>query len=110
VDAIDSGAFEGLYATRLLQRGKHLAPYRAFGTYSLCVVDGGAYFSFGCPSCRRRAVKKALQFSHQAAIVHPKLSDRNRCAKRRITKLPFTIADGLYSKQPMPALCVCCQT
>jgi len=86
MDEIDSGEFEGLFTTffRLLQRGKHLEQYRVLGTYYLCVVDGGEYFSsdhIGCPSCLRRTVKKkrgdVLQFSHQivqAALVHPKIS------------------------------------
>jgi hypothetical protein len=84
MDEIDSEEFEGPFTTffRLLQRGKHLEHYRAFGRYYLCVVDGGEYFSsdhIGCPSCLRRTVKKkrgaVLQFSHQivqAALVHPK--------------------------------------
>jgi hypothetical protein len=86
MDEIDSTEFESLFTVffRLLQRGKHLEQYRVLGTYYLCVVDGGEYFSsdhIGCPSCLRRKVKKkqgdTLQFSHQivqAAIVHPKLS------------------------------------
>jgi len=86
MDEIDSGEFEGLFATffRLLQRGRHLEQYRALGKYYLCVVDGSEYFSsdhVGCPSCLRHKTKKkrgdVLQFSHQivqAAIVHPRLS------------------------------------
>jgi hypothetical protein len=84
MDEIDSGEFDGLFTTffRLLQRGKYLAQYRVLGTYYLCVMDGGEYFSsdhVGCPSCLRRKVKKkggdTLQFSHQivqGALVHPK--------------------------------------
>jgi len=85
MDEIDSGQFDGLFTTffRLLQRGKHLAQYRVFRRYYLCVVDGGEYFSsdhIGCPSCLRHTIKKkrgdVFQFSHQivqAALVHPKL-------------------------------------
>jgi len=86
MDEIDSGEFEGLFATffRLLQRGRHLEQYRALGRYYLCVMDGSEYFSsesLACPSCLRKKVKKkggdTLQFSHQiveAAIIHPRLS------------------------------------
>jgi hypothetical protein len=80
MDEIDSREFEGLFTIffRLLQRGKHLAPYRVLGRYYLCVIDGGEYFSsdhIGCPSClRKKKQGGVLRFSHQivqAAIVHP---------------------------------------
>jgi hypothetical protein len=63
LDDVDSEKFEGVFATffRLLQRGKHLEQYRVLGSYYLCVVDGGEYFSsdhIGCPFCLRRKVKK----------------------------------------------------
>ena len=85
MDEIDSREFDPLFAAffRLLQRGKHLEPYRVWGEYYLCVVDGSEYFNsdyIACPSCLRHKVKKkrgeVFQFSHhivQAALVHPKL-------------------------------------
>ncbi len=74
MDEVDSSELEGLFTTffRLLQRGKHLEPYRVLGRYYLCVINGGEYFSsdhIGCPFCLRRKVKKkqggVLQFSQQ---------------------------------------------
>jgi hypothetical protein len=86
MDEVDSKKLAPIFDDffRLLQRGKHLEQYLAFGKYYLCVMDGSEYFSsekIRCPSCLTREIKKkretAVRYAHQivqAAIVHPRIS------------------------------------
>ena len=74
MDEIDSREFDPLFAAffRLLQRGKHLEPYRVWGEYYLCVVDGSEYFNsdyIACPSCLRHKVKKKRGESFSSPII-----------------------------------------
>ncbi len=132
LDEVDPSSLEEVFTEyfSILQRGKHLEPYRVLGRYYAVVIDGGEYFSsekLNCPCCLTRN-KRFVHQIVQAAIVHPDKSqvvplapeavkntdgrEKQDCeinaGKRLIKKIRKThpklpliiVGDSLYSKQP----------
>jgi len=80
IDTVDSSELEPLFEDffRVVQRGKHLEPYRFLGDSYLISVDGTGYFSsekISCSGCLRKEDRKGnVRYEHQivqAALMHP---------------------------------------
>ena len=79
LDEVPPGDLEPAFATllNLLQRGKHLEPYRVLGNRYLVPIGGSEYFSsqhIHCPGCLTQKKNSCVRYHHnivQAVIVNP---------------------------------------
>ena len=93
LDEVTPGDLEPAFATllNLLQRGKHLEPYRVLGNRYLVPIDGSEYFSsqhIHCPGCLTQKKNSRVRYHHnivQAVIVHPDMKQVLPLAPEEIT-------------------------
>jgi hypothetical protein len=93
LDEVTPGDLEPAFATllNLLQRGKHLEPYRVLGNRYLVPIDGSEYFSsqhIHCPGCLTQKKNSRVRYHHnivQAVIVHPDMKQVLPLAPEGIT-------------------------